>query len=387
MSTELTPATKRDIRAILQSESTRNQIAMVLPQHLTAERMTRVMLTAIVKTPKLGACSPESLLQALMLCSQAGLEPDGRNAHLIPYGDQVQVIFDWKGLVALAKRNGIQNIAAEIVCENDDFSWYRDGEGLHFKHTIDYRKPRGGMFAAFCIWKDGAQFDGEVMTKDEIDGIRKRSKAAGAGPWVTDYNEMAKKTVIRRASKKWPLASEVEDDDVPNFTPPPQDQPKFTPRVVADPVEPAQIAAPAPAEPKAEAKAEPAKESPKRKQPTFHDTAKQVKAEPKPEPKTEPAQQEPDPQPPVEPEPPQASTPAPTEPGDSPAMADLKAAMKEEGVTSDQVVAFATKKGVLKDGADKDLATMADILLSKIPALAKMIRAKGQALKEIKGEA
>jgi len=186
-------------------------MAMVLPKHLTAERMARVACTAILKTPKLAACSTESLLQALMLCSQAGLEPDGRNAHLIPYGDQVQVIFDWKGLVALARRNGVQNIAADVVCSNDTFEWFRDADGLHFKHQIDFRKPRGEMFAAFCIWKDGDQFDGEVMTKDEVDGIRKRSRAGTSGPWVTDYSEMAKKTVVRRASKKWPLDAELAE--------------------------------------------------------------------------------------------------------------------------------------------------------------------------------
>lgn len=202
---------KRDIRSLIQSDQVKAQMAMVLPKHLTAERMARVACTAILKTPKLAQCSPESLLQALMLCSQAGLEPDGRNAHLIPYGDQVQVIFDWKGLVSLARRNGIQNIAADVVCENDTFEWNRDGDGLHFRHQIDFRKPRGAMFAAFCIWKDGDQFDGEVMTKDEIDAIRRRSKAGNSGPWVTDYNEMAKKTTVRRSSKKWPLDAELAE--------------------------------------------------------------------------------------------------------------------------------------------------------------------------------
>ena len=206
-----TNETKRDIRALIQSDAVKQQMAMVLPKHLTADRMARVACTAILKTPKLAQCRTESLLQALMLCSQAGLEPDGRNAHLIPYGDVVQVIFDYKGLIALARRNGIENIAADIVCSADLFEWNRDAEGLHFKHQIDFRKPRGEMFAAYCIWKDGQQFDGEVMTKDEIDAIRKRSKAGNSGPWVTDYNEMAKKTVVRRASKKWPLDAELAE--------------------------------------------------------------------------------------------------------------------------------------------------------------------------------
>ena len=232
------PATneaKRDIRALLQSDGVKSQMAMVLPKHLTADRMARVACTAILKTPKLAQCKTESLLQALMLCSQAGLEPDGRNAHLIPYGDIVQVIFDYKGLVSLARRNGIANIAFDIVCENDKFEFFRNCDGLQFKHEIDYRKPRGQMFAAFCIWKDGDQFDGEVMTKEEIDGIRKRSKASGSGPWVTDYNEMAKKTVVRRSSKKWPLDAEIAEAAMVDEVTPPASiaKPLFTAPVVS----------------------------------------------------------------------------------------------------------------------------------------------------------
>lgn len=199
---------KRDIRSLLQSDNVKQQIALALPKHLTADRMTRVALTTINRTPKLLNCTPESLLSGLMLCSQVGLEPDGRNAHLIPYGDQCQVIFDWKGLVALARRNGVKNIAADVVCDNDEFEWYRTGDGLQFRHKVDWKKPRGQVYAAYCIWKDGDQFDGDVMTKEDVEGIRKRSRAGQNGPWVTDWNEMAKKTVVRRSSKKWPLDPE-----------------------------------------------------------------------------------------------------------------------------------------------------------------------------------
>jgi recombination protein RecT len=259
--TQVAPASKKDIRALIQSDQVKQQMAMVLPKHLTADRMARVACTAILKTPKLATCRPESLLQALMLCSQAGLEPDGRNAHLIPYGDIVQVIFDWKGIVALARRNGVQNIFADVVCENDLFAWDRDADGLHFQHKVDWRKPRGGMFAAYCIWKDADQFDGEVMTKDEIDTIRKRSKASGSGPWVTDYNEMAKKTVVRRASKKWPLDAELAEavnndaDSLPKVQTSPA-MPNFAPalpepedNVDLSPSEVVQEPAPAPVQP------------------------------------------------------------------------------------------------------------------------------------------
>jgi len=244
---------RRDVRDLIQSDSTKAQLALVLPKYLTPDRMARVACSTVMRVPKLGQCEPASLLQAIMLCAQAGLEPDGRYAHLIPYGREVQVIFDYKGLVHLARKNGVQNIASEVVCERDTFEWWRNGEGLQFEHRVDWRQPRGDVQAAYCIWRDGDQFDGEVMTRTEIEGIQQRSAARNSGPWKTDWNEMAKKTVIRRASKRWPLASEmalaIQNEDGPtvnvaaapqrpNFlAAPPEPEPEETPETAnaADP--------------------------------------------------------------------------------------------------------------------------------------------------------
>lgn len=146
----------------------------------------------------------------MLTCSQLGLEPDGRRAHLIPYGKTCQLIIDYKGLVELAMRSGeVSNIHADVICENDEFLCDR---GQIVKHEIDYRKERGSVFAAYaiCRFKDGSE-KSEVMSVMEIDAIRKRSRASGSGPWVTDYNEMAKKTVFRRLSKWLPLSSEFRE--------------------------------------------------------------------------------------------------------------------------------------------------------------------------------
>ena len=201
-----------DIRTYIQSDVVKKQIAMVLPKHLTADVMARVVCTAILKTPRLAECRIESLLQSIMLLSQFGLLPDGRSAHLIPYFNtkaqcyDCQAIIDWKGKVARATENGVENIAADVVCFNDKFTWKMTPDGLHFDHEIDFRNPdRGAMFAAYVIWKHGGKFSGVIMTKLEIDNIRKRSKSPDKGPWQTDFNEMAKKTVVHRASKLWPL--------------------------------------------------------------------------------------------------------------------------------------------------------------------------------------
>jgi recombination protein RecT len=210
MTTALTskPATQ-SLRQQLAGDYFKQQVALALPKHMTPDRFIRVGLTALMKTPKLLDCTSESVIQCMLNCSALGLEPDGRRAHLIPYGNVCTLIVDYKGIVELAKRSGdVSNVFVQVVCENDSFQW----ENGEVKHLIDFKRERGTMYAAYATitFKDGSK-QTDVMTKHEVDAIRKRSKAGNSGPWVTDYNEMAKKTVFRRASKWITLSPEVSE--------------------------------------------------------------------------------------------------------------------------------------------------------------------------------
>lgn len=209
-------AVKKSVESWLTDEKFRTAVAEVLPRHMTADRFFRIAAAAQRKTPDLAKCAPVSVINCLQDLSAMGLEPDGRLAHLIPYKRKKQIngrweewyecqlIVDYKGLAELAYRSGqlARTPRAEVVCMNDEFEW-ADGV-VH--HRIDYRKDRGEMFAAYsCVrLKDSDVDDFCVMTKKEIDGIRARSRARDNGPWVTDYNEMAKKTCFRRQSKWLP---------------------------------------------------------------------------------------------------------------------------------------------------------------------------------------
>lgn len=198
------------IKQTLTSEAMREQFARALPAHLSPERFCRIAITALTRTPKLQDCTKESLMRCLLDLSAFGLEPDGRRAHLIPYKDQCTLVIDWKGLAELALRSGlIAKLHADIVCENDAFE-YSMGEVT--QHKIDWKQPRGEMYAAYAMaqTKTGEKFFA-VMSKDEIEAIRKRSRAGTSGPWVTDYNEMAKKTAFRRLAKWLPLSAEFRD--------------------------------------------------------------------------------------------------------------------------------------------------------------------------------
>ena len=204
------------LRDLLKTDRVRDEIATALPKHMTSDRMIRAAMTAMLKTPELANCDRTSFMQAMLTLSQLGLEPDGRMAHLIPFKNNkaqridCQLIVDYKGLVELAQRSGkVSKIHADVVCENDEFE-YDMGEIK--RHVIDYRKPRGDVYAAYArvAMKDGTS-KCEVMSRDEIEDVRKRSRAGGSGPWVTDWKEMAKKTVFRRCSKWLSLSPELRD--------------------------------------------------------------------------------------------------------------------------------------------------------------------------------
>jgi recombination protein RecT len=196
-----------DLKKLINSSTMMEQFRRALPRHLSPDRFARIAITALTRTPKLQQCTPESLMKCLLDLSAAGLEPDGRRAHLIPYGNECTLIIDYKGLVELIRRSGeVVGLRAETVCEFDEFFWI-NGE---ITHKVDWRRPRGEVQA---VYAEAKMKDGEtqtaVMTREEVEEIRKRSRAGNNGPWVSDWSEMAKKTAVRRLSKMLPLSSEV----------------------------------------------------------------------------------------------------------------------------------------------------------------------------------
>lgn len=202
---------------LISSDSAKKQFAAALPKMVPAETFVRAVMTCLNKTPKLLNCTQTSVTSSLLTLAQLGLLPDGRNAHLIPYGTECQLIIDYKGYVELVMRSGmVSRIHADKVCENDVFNV---NLGEITEHKIDYRKDRGPAYAYYVVvtMKDGGTKT-EIMSKADVDAVRKRSKAGSSGPWVTDYDEMAKKTVFRRCQKWLPISAELRsaldaDDD------------------------------------------------------------------------------------------------------------------------------------------------------------------------------
>ena len=213
---ELMKDGKKEIKSLLSGDAFAEAMKDILPKTISAERMVRVALNCLQKTPKLALCDKKSFFNCMLTLSQYGLEPDGRLAHLIPRENrklgtvECTLMIDYKGIVEMLMRSGkVQKIHSELVCENDEFE-FNMGEVV--SHRIDFRKPRGEIYACWCCvtMKDGSKLY-EVMSKDDLESVRERSMAKNSGPWVTDWGEMAKKTVFRRLSKWCSISPELNE--------------------------------------------------------------------------------------------------------------------------------------------------------------------------------
>lgn len=187
------------------------QIEKALPSVITPERFTRIALTAYSDNAALQKCDADSFLGAMMQAAQLGVEPNTPlgQAYLIPYGNKVQFQLGYRGMIDLAYRSGeIQMIQAHEVHENDEFE-YELGLDPKLRH-IPALKNRGEVILYYAVFKlinGGVGF--EVMSKEDVETFaKKKSKTYRNGPWQTDFDAMAKKTLVKRLLKFAPVKSD-----------------------------------------------------------------------------------------------------------------------------------------------------------------------------------
>jgi recombination protein RecT len=207
-------------------------LSQLLPPHIKADRMLRVITSAVSKTPDLQVCDPKSIVLAAAQAFALGLEPNTALGlgYLVPFKGTCTFIPGYRGLQRLAVQSGeVQIIQARAVYKRDAFEVHY-GTSPRIEHSPYLEGDHGPLIAVYAvaIMKSGVPaFD--VMTIGEVNAIRDRSKSAGNGPWVSDFDEMAKKTVIRRLCKTLPLSEEklakalehqarAEAGDAPDFS-------------------------------------------------------------------------------------------------------------------------------------------------------------------------
>lgn len=193
------------------------EIKKALPSVITPERFTRMALNAISNTPKLQECTPMSFLAALMNAAQLGLEPNTPlgQAYLIPYKNkgvlECQFQIGYKGMVDLVYRNEqVQTIQSQIVYENDEFD-YELGLNAKLSHRPALQ-DRGEMRLVYALFKlQNGGFGFEVMSREDVILHAERYSQgynSSYSPWKSNFNDMAKKTAIKRVLKFAPMKTE-----------------------------------------------------------------------------------------------------------------------------------------------------------------------------------
>ena len=199
---------------ILQSHA--KELKAIAPEYVSVKRLLAITVQATMRNPLLRQCSPQSVLDFCMKCAEAGTDRIGAGGMwAVPFRNSITekidmtAIPDWRLIVEKARKAGvITHATAEVVCEKDEFEFER-GVSPKLFHKWDIKKPRGEMVAVYCIYTlPNGDKDFVIMSRDEVNNIRAKSKAKKeTSPWNTDYLEMAKKTVVKRAMKIFEGAS------------------------------------------------------------------------------------------------------------------------------------------------------------------------------------
>jgi recombination protein RecT len=209
----------------IQLKEKQGQFHAALPAHIPVERFLRVVLTAIQNNPALARADRASLWNAAMRAAQDGLLPDGRDGALVIYstrkGDDWIDAVQWMPMVGgirkkIRNSGEIRDLDVVAVHAKDAFEYER-GDNAFIRHKPFIASDPGPLVAVYSVatFKDGGK-SRDVMTRAEVEYVRdtyskKNRKGEFSPAWVKSFDEMAKKTVVRRHAKTLPLSSDLDD--------------------------------------------------------------------------------------------------------------------------------------------------------------------------------
>lgn len=208
------------VRQALSGQKMTAELQMALPPHITVDKFRQVAITAINKSPDLAMADRASLFNACVECAQDGLLPNGREAALVIYNTKdpaggwtkkVQYMPMIAGIYKKVRESGeINRLAAHVVFEGDDFE-YSLGINPTLTHRPNLESTNDKVIGAYAVahFADG-EHDIEFMSMKQINKVKSASKSPDKGPWANWFEEMAKKTVVRRLSKRLPMSPSLD---------------------------------------------------------------------------------------------------------------------------------------------------------------------------------
>lgn len=194
------------------------ELARALPKHVTADRMARIVLTAIRMNPELAECTQASFLGCVLSCAMLGLEPNTPLglSYLIPRRNknnggrkECTLQIGYQGMIDLAGRAGV-TVYAYAVRKGDDFRYSLGMEPtlVHVPSEASNREDQPITHAyAVSVTPDNRR-SFTVLTLAQINARRARSPASDSGPWQTDFEAMCMKTAVRAHFRWMPKQTE-----------------------------------------------------------------------------------------------------------------------------------------------------------------------------------
>lgn len=161
-------------------------------------------LQALNRNSGLAKCSVMSVQDAIINVAAVGLtlNPADAYAYLVPRSNVCTLAISFKGLIKIATdAGGISWVKAEIVKANDQFTYKGISELPH--HEMQPFSDRGASVGVYCVAKtNDGDYLVDIMSAEEVAKVRECAMTKNV--WDKWPDEMAKKAVIKRASKQWP---------------------------------------------------------------------------------------------------------------------------------------------------------------------------------------
>ncbi len=208
-----------------QIDQRETEFARALPAHIPVERFMRVIMTAAQNEPDLLTADRQSFMTACMRAAQDGLLPDKRDGAIVTFNTKVKregkevwvKMAQWMpmifGILKKVRNSGkLATITARVVYGGDHFRYWVDDDGEHVDFEPSDAPDKSIVRRVFAMAKttDGELYV-EPLTADDIEKIRSVSRAKDKGPWVEWWEEMAKKSALRRLAKRLPTSSDLDD--------------------------------------------------------------------------------------------------------------------------------------------------------------------------------
>lgn len=188
------------------------QLALALPKHMSADRMTRIALTCMSTNQELLRCSPQSIAGAVVTAAQLGLELGvNGQAYMIPYKGKATFVPGWKGLVDLVARSGRATVWTGAVYEGDDFD-YQLGDTPFCRHRPQGEDSVDKLTHVYAIGrvKGSEQAVIEVWPIKKVQKHLAKMNKVGKSHYAFSHLEMyARKVALLQVLKYMPMSIEL----------------------------------------------------------------------------------------------------------------------------------------------------------------------------------